>query len=175
MSEETFTRLKVNKSGERRSTRSPQSDDQWDRGDTETDWEVSGVEIVDSEKDHYDVMADFKVKPGDRIWLVYAIYSTGDSFGNDRGSSIEFFTAHKNEEIASDNGEILARMSKSDSHYNFNAAITLDSGLRMVVHVPWMGYFEGLDNVHVEQFTVHESSQSRWDEYRSPLVKKRRR
>lgn len=89
-------------------------------------------------------------------FLVWAEYSTGDSFGNsDRGSvevlalfssmakalefkkKLEDWTAKKND----------GAYSGTDFDYNFKAKVDKQE---IQFHVPWLGYFEHLDSINIE-------------------------
>jgi hypothetical protein len=59
-------------------TRQRDYEDEWDRDDTYTSWSVNGVLLSKGDRwDTGEVPVDFDVKPGDTVYLLYAIYSTG--------------------------------------------------------------------------------------------------
>jgi hypothetical protein len=74
--------------------------------------------------------------------------SDGDSFGHDADRRCEFFTAHRSEQQATANANIL-----SDAN-GFSAEIFLDDGTPFTTSIPWNGYFEILSYVRAESFVV---------------------
>lgn len=81
-------------------TREPYSDDSWDRGDTDTSWHFGGISLAKpvGEYEYIEVDDDFDVTGN--IYLVLAVWSTGDSFGNDNGACCEIFAAYNIREDA---------------------------------------------------------------------------
>ena len=60
-------------------------DDVWSRDSTEGSVDVVGARL--EAKDGYDCLfTDKEVAPGATVWLVWAEYTTGDSFGSDGGN-----------------------------------------------------------------------------------------
>jgi hypothetical protein len=111
-------------------------EDEWSRASTSGSVTVNGATLV--EKDGYDclgVAAD--LKPGDTIWLVWAQYETGDSFGRD-GGQYELLEVQPTYE----------RAIERQKHY---ASVSDYS-------VPWNGYFESLDGIYVEEFVLPPST-----------------
>ena len=68
--------------------------DEWSRDSTSTEWTVNGVSIGD---DRYELSLPGEVKAGDTVWLVWAVWSDGDSFGHDAGARIDFVTVHRDD------------------------------------------------------------------------------
>lgn len=136
-------------------TREADPNDSWGRDSTARDWTVEGVRLV--EADGQKVLgADFPVEVGDNVHVVYAVYSTGDTFGSDEGAYLEFISAHKNYEVAQRN---LREVEKGKhERESYSMVIEFDSGAKVSRHCPWDGYFESLDYVRLETFTVQGSS-----------------
>jgi len=139
------TKLKVLHDSYTWTTRESSSDDSWDRGDTSTTHYVNGVVLGE---DHYGISVEGVVKPGDTVWLVYAVWGDGGSWGHDADRRCEFFTAHRSEQQATANANIL-----SDAN-GFSAEIFLDDGTPFTTSIPWNGYFEILNYVRAESFVV---------------------
>lgn len=107
-------------------------DDKWDRDSTDGDVTVTGCRLV--REDGYNVLqASFDVHPGDPVWLVWAQYSTGDSFGRD-GGQYELCSVFDSKVAAE--SEVKRLQAISD------------------LSVPWTGYFEALDFIKAEEFEV---------------------
>jgi hypothetical protein len=120
----------------------------YDRADTVTQWDVHGISLSDKDGE-YALPVDFPVQVGDKVYVVYAIYSSGDTFHRDVSSNFEVISFHKNYDIAMKNQEALQEL-----HKNAQMQIEYDSGAVVKRYCPWDGYFESLDNVIVEVYTV---------------------
>lgn len=132
-------------------TRERNPDDQWDADDTQTSWYPEAVLLTDCDSEHA-MPADFDVQVGDMVHVVYAVYSSGDSFCSLEGCNLEILSVHKNEDIARSNAK-LAREAKEgvgkDWEENWNITLDTDSGVKLKFHCPWFDYFESLDYVEV--------------------------
>lgn len=107
-------------------------EDRWDRDSTDGSVEVLRCHL--SREDCYNALpAAFEVKVGDTAWLVWAQYSTGDSFGRD-GGQYELCGVFGSEAAAKAEEERLQKV----NDYS----------------VPWNGYFENLDFIKVQSFEV---------------------
>lgn len=128
-----------------RCTREPDTDDKWDRGSTSTTWYFTGARLV--EQTTYDSMLyPGELKKGDEVWCVFAVYSTGDTFGHDDASQLEFISIHKTEELAKKNADSLQGDGRLIEH---DDGTVIDIGYK-----PWTGYFEHLDDMYVEKYTL---------------------
>lgn len=107
-------------------------DDEWDNDSTDGIVEVTEYNLV--KEDGYHVLETaFDVAPGDSVWLVWAQYSTGDSFGS-YGAQYELCGVFNDEIEAGIEAE---RLESVDDY-----------------SVPWKGYFESLDFIKVQHMTV---------------------
>ena len=113
-------------------TREGDPEDQWDRDSTDGSATVTACHLA--HQDGYDVLqASDIVAVGDKVWLVWAQYSTGDSFGCD-GGRYELCG------VFSDSAAADAEVSRLQSVDDYS--------------VPWNGYFENLDFIKAEEFEV---------------------
>jgi len=127
-------------------------EDSWSRASTSTSWDVRGIRA--HEKDGYGILkADFPVEIGDEVHVVYAVYSTGDSFGHDDGAYLEVLSFHKDLEVAKRN-EASVNHGHRNNDERYVMTIEFDSGAKVERYCPWDGYFESLDYVRVESFRV---------------------
>lgn len=124
------------------------TEDQWDRDDTARDWHFRNVYIVDKNA-AFDLVVPFDLKPGDDVWVVLAIYSTGDSFGRDDRYSVEYIDGFMDKHKARDCARAVEATEKRwDDHTDKDANwIREDGSAGKLEYVPWNGYFESLDNV----------------------------
>ena len=157
------TNLRVDRDSHTYVTRTAASDDRWDRDDTSTNHTVNGIRIV-GDNDYCDVIIEDTVSPGESLWLVWAVYSTGDSFGHDDAANIEFVSAHRDEGTARHNAGMLGSIAR-DADYGHRVKVLLDGGNTMDYTVPWLGYFESLDYVEVGQFVVSSENGQRGNRY----------
>jgi hypothetical protein len=113
-------------------SREPTSGDEWDIGDTWTSWDFGPLSI----KNHsgYDEFIDLDWEPdtGDQVYLVIAVWSTGCSFGHQAGEYSEVFGGFKTWEEANQKLK----------------------DVKVQPYRPWEGYFESLDSIEVESFTL---------------------
>ena len=121
------------------------------RGTTSTSHYVHGFNVVD-DKTYNDLYASFEPKPETDYYLLYAIYSTGDSFGHDDGHCIEYFGLYeeKDLEIAKADQKKLETFERTDSE-------RLCKLSNQSVYLPWNGYFESLDSVELEKVRLSET------------------
>lgn len=141
------------------------------RGTTNTSHTVEGLELVDR---YPDVTCCFPVVEGDDVYLVYVIYSTGDSFGHDTDSSIVFIDVFQNKEKAEATAQLIrkhadwyleknARWARLDQKKkdqpSFKDSYSLEyireNGKKNTLSTSWNGYFESLSSVVVEKFTIN--------------------
>jgi len=107
-------------------------EDSWSRDSTEGSCYVTGATIV--EKDGYDTLGvEEEISQGDTIYLVWAEYTTGDSFGRD-GGNYELLEVFTDKQTACD------RVTHWENITGYS--------------VPWNGYFECLDGVNVTTLEV---------------------
>ena len=125
-------------------------DDDYSRDSTSTTWNVSGVFLGE---DHNRLSLEGEVQAGDVVWLVYAVWSDGDSFGRDDGARIDFISVHRSELIARENADRLLDVD-SDTEWGHRVPLELDDHTILDYTVPWLGYFESLDYVRCERFVV---------------------
>lgn len=150
------TYLSVNSSCHEYVTREGNREDPWDRDDTSCDWSFHDVSIVGSNSS-FDLIAPFDLKSGDRVWVVLAVYSTGDSFGHDDRACCEYIDVFLDENKALDCVRAIEKTSGSRWDDNTEYAskwVREDGSEGKLDYVPWNGYFESLDFVNCERLEV---------------------
>ncbi len=128
-------------------TRAADTDDRWDRDDTHTEWDVRGIKVT-SELEYFDVIAPFDVNDQSWYWLVYAIYSTGDSFGHDADACMEVV------DLFASHDKAQACANSIDGSKSSVTWIREDGSEGKLSYVPWNGYFESLSYVRCEKVMV---------------------
>ena len=129
------------------------------RGTTDTSWEVRGLRLVDDEDKarylHFQDTVDvgFKPEKGKVYHLLFAVYSTGDSFGYDNGKNFTAIDVYKSRKVAEENQKRLYEGKPENK-----GLVQLKVEGRKELHEyyrPWNGYFESLDRLEVESFILN--------------------
>jgi hypothetical protein len=141
-----MTNIKVEYDAHMYVTRKGDPDDMWDRDSTDGDVYVNGIRVVDDS--YRDVSVPFDVDDDHNYYLLYAVYTTGDSFGSDGGNTewIDLFRTR----AAAD----AAKKSIEETTGSFSASYTRDDGTDIKIHIPWDGYFETLDELTVKKVST---------------------
>lgn len=117
-------------------TRVKDPDDGWSHDSTDATVEIVQAALVND--DGYDILGiDKELNIGDICFLIWAQYSTGDSFGVYGGQYTLL-------EITTDRDDATARA----KHYKEIKDYS----------VPWNGYFERLDFIEVTSFTLGDET-----------------
>lgn len=117
-------------------------EDSWSRDSTDTTWSFSGVYVAENPKYWEDLEIDISDDMKDKeLYCVVAVWSDGDSFGNDIGRNAEIISCHidKDEAIAA---------SKVLEEENCEGK-DLGCGYKAPSYLPWDGYFESLDYIEI--------------------------
>ena len=122
-------------------------DDEWSRDSYSTRHDFDHLVLV-SEGDYFDLETAFEVVKGREYYLVAAIYSTGDSFGHDEGSGVEYLDLYENREDAQKAVDEILKANLRDDEKGY--AYTMANGKRFKSDwAPWYDYFGGLDSIEV--------------------------
>lgn len=116
-------------------TRAPDPKDKWDSGETSTHWGIPSHFTVGRKAGFYAEPLTFDPLPGQVYFMVYAIWSTGDSFGHYANSNCECFGIYQTNKEAEDRKAELSKP-KIDGKYES--------------YRPWHGYFESLDSLEIK-------------------------
>lgn len=144
--------------------REPDPDDSWDRGNTSTTWTVEGIKLLGTEDHSYgyrcnhSVDIDWEPKKGKLYHLLYAVYSTGDSFGHDAGACFETIGLYKSRHIAEENEKRLreGKPSKKAPIYGTHVMLKMEGTVKLHPYSrPWDGYFESLDCLEVVSLNLN--------------------
>jgi hypothetical protein len=82
------------------------------------------------------------IEPGTPVFVVYAVWSSGNSFGNDNRGTYEFMSVTTDMDRAIRNMDALRKTG--------DAVIENDNGTEMkMTWKPWDGYFESLDELAI--------------------------
>lgn len=94
------------------------------------------------------VTIDYDVKLGDDVYVLWAEYSSGDSFGHGNRNRVDVVHVFKDPVAAFAARDAL--LAEDSEGYK------TDSGTKINYYRPWTGYFESLDNLHVDKCWVRD-------------------
>lgn len=123
-------------------TREHDPEDRWSGEETCTDTSVWGFEVTSEDK-YWDGIAKFDLEYDKDYFLVYAIYSTGDSFSRHDGQ-FDVADLFETMDEAKEVKKILDGFDKNGE----GQTVQISEGINY--HVPWWGYFEYLEYVEIE-------------------------
>lgn len=98
-----------------------------------------------------DIVSSLDIPVGSRAFVVWVVWSTGDSFGRAAGSYSEAFGIFTDLESAEWLRTTLIIIREQDGKTELN---TPDGQEFTLDYMPWYGYFESLDVVNVTSVTV---------------------
>jgi hypothetical protein len=128
-------------------------DDEWTRDSTAQYVSLVGWSEDKPDYHRYDyelVAVEFEPKRQDTLYALCISYDTGDSFGCDEGKH-EVVHLFRNKGVAEDNLKALGDLySKGGDLSGGEFVLKLDNGEELKTYVPYMGYFEYLNDVYVE-------------------------
>ena len=127
-------------------------DDEWSRDSTSTDVYIG--DMFEITKGWSELESDIDFQKDKDYYLVWATYTTGDSFGRDSGNYeiIELFDSIDKAELMSKTIEDNYKVYEKESN-TFNAdytvELTMNNGNVVRLCCPWKGYFESLECVNI--------------------------
>jgi hypothetical protein len=120
------------------------TEDQWDDNDTYTNHSIKGFVLDDSYGDLY---LSSKPEANKDYFLLYALYSTGDSFHYE-DNVIAFIDLYKTQEDALVVKDILSKSKE------YSAKVKDNEGNILTYNCPWLGYFERLRSLEIESIQL---------------------
>ena len=167
------TKIRVNDIATGGVSRYGNPDDRWDGDDTWVDHAIDSISVVET---YGDLEVGFDINRDQIYYLLYAIYSTGDSFSSREGE-IEYVGLYQDEDVANENLKRIER--HHDTHEKINRRsyhlterqkkeikrlsknfsehtimLVTEDEVEYQIHVPWHGYFERLTEVTVKRVLV---------------------
>jgi hypothetical protein len=115
------------------------SDDVWDADDIYHDTTILSFSLSSRGGD---IPVHFIPEVGIDYYLLYATYSTGDSFHVETGV-VEYIGLYDDNNLAWKNYRALENVTE------YSVILTAPNGLSYMQSVPWVGYFEHLTNLKV--------------------------
>jgi len=128
-------------------------DDDWSRDSYSTDHNIVGFKCAaESENRYYDLTVPYYPEDDTTYYVLYAVYTTGDSFGQDPGRGVEFIGFYKSDQldIANDNMSKIESDDFSGKSESFSIKLRTPDGQNTFTQsCGWKGYFESLDYVDI--------------------------
>jgi len=161
-------------------TRERDETDRWSGEDTTSSWTVNGLVKTD---DYPDLVPCFAVETGDAVYLVYLVYSTGDSFSHSENGCINFVDVFKTREKAEhvaqcirehnswykgmhENWKPMTAEQRKTLGKKYNSEYTIElvreDGSINSESAGWNGYFDHLSYIEVTEFVVDANKRSRF-------------
>lgn len=139
-----MTKIRIDYDNYRHITHHRDPKDDWDRDNTAGDINIHGIILV-GENDYQDLTVPFDIDINKSYILLWADYSTGDSFGHD-DNQVEFIDLFETMDRA-----IAARKAFLENNGDsYSCKYIREDGTEISVHVPWSGYFEHLNDLRLE-------------------------
>lgn len=114
---------------------------------------INGIDLI-SENSFFDLVVPFEIEHFKPYWLLYVIWSDGDSFGHADGCWFEAVGLYDKEtyDIGVKNKERIEEHYKdSEGRDKFSIDLLDHDENEYMMHVPWTGYFESMDCVELEE------------------------
>lgn len=138
------------------------SDEEYGPWSEDITTEIQSVSIV-NDKDYFDLIIENDFDTTADCYLVYALYSGGDSFGSSSGNIeyIKLFKTLDEAQLFKDDLELLEKYASSnfkqkefipklfenvDTKYDFNRSFEY---FGEKFYLPWGGYFEALEDIGI--------------------------
>lgn len=134
-------------------TREPHGTERYSyRGETSTSHSVEGIRLIKEGEYGHDcnemIHIGFEPKYDETYHLLYAVYSTGDSFGHDHAKCLEAIGLYQDRKIAEANEKILKEAKKLDGSKLLK--LSEEGTIKPYGYFPpWFGYFESLGYIEV--------------------------
>lgn len=123
-----------------------QPNDEWSRDSYQYFWQFEGIKFGEGK---YSTKID-NYQPDQKIYAIYVIYSTGDSFGNDIDNNCEVIGATHDYDIACKVRDFINQDYKKNGDEYIAPKLYNIEGIKFYTY-PWMGMFESLSYVHVRE------------------------
>lgn len=121
------------------------------------DWEVqnsyNGLKVYADDwsqgysTGRYTLDVDFKPKPGEVVYVVVALYETGNTFGRESGC-VSIVAAFNNADDATELARLIRDNASGNDKYPYDYDVELND--KKYSTSAWTGYFERLESVFVE-------------------------
>lgn len=132
------------------STRDADTDDEWDNGDTRTEWSFGKIYATKTAYDYDSIEVGDNLKVGDRAFAVVVVHGDGCTFGHDEDCSADVFAIYDNVIDATEAKRII----ESTVDKDFSDKVELPGGYRLD-YLPWNGYFSSFGRCEIVESTIY--------------------
>jgi len=139
-----MTHLRIDVNREEYYTAEPNPRDSWDNGCSAASIEINGMYVM-HDSQYRDITVDFDVVRGRNYYLLWADYCTGDSFGT-YDNCFEAIDVFETWEAAD-----AARQALLNTEGRYNGCYTRENGKQVSMSLPWVGYFEHLNDLNIQK------------------------
>ena len=120
---------------------------------------LEGVYLQDSGSYYPEkVPIDFEAQQGDIVYVVWAEYSSGNSFGRGYRKYTDIVHIFKSKDLAWEAYRALKDVPTDDYGLDCDCeqacVFNSDQGTEITYHKPWLGYFDELNAIRVEEAIV---------------------
>ena len=133
------------------------SDDNGPYSSWRAEYENSFEHIRPSD-DTTDVLCPFEIKPGEECYVVWVEWSSGDSFGSGIRSNYDVIGVFRDEISARELADTIygrnQKETKDDDRDDYHIKCETSDGQSFNRYASWNGYFEKLEDVHIEHTIV---------------------
>lgn len=134
-------------------TREADPNEEYDGDDQQTDWTI-GNKITLANDANCDVVAPFKALDGETLYLVYAIYGTGDSFSYDDNGCCDFIALYKTRAKAEALVAKITAENENKKEQPMSMTYQDEAGQMHRILCGWNGYFETLTTCEVKEVAL---------------------
>lgn len=144
-------------------------EDSWSRDSTETGWSIRGCgEFVPVK---YQAFDDIETDLTGDLYALYAVHSSGDSFGHDSGAYFQLIWVFDKLDMAQaamktiqdhadwyrDRHGYRPKKTKDNRFKDeYSVEVDIGKGKPMSVYASWNGFFESLNEIDIYQFRIAE-------------------
>lgn len=100
---------------------------------------------------------DFDLADGDQVYVLYMIYTTGDSYSTSPGNG-DIIWVFKDKELGIAAGKKFKEHSEQRSHSKFSVNFEVDGGRNITLPNQAAGHFESLEKLELLTFGVNRNS-----------------
>jgi hypothetical protein len=137
-------------------TREGDPEAEYDGDDTETSTTVNGVRHV-KESGFWDLIVNYPLDRSKNYYLLYVVYSTGDSYNHDEGKVV-FIDLYEDVKVADEAAKILEKTYDiTEYNYKFPKHVDIPDSKGGINHLyagPWIGYFSQFTEAVVKKVEV---------------------
>lgn len=105
---------------------------------------------ISKTKDHPDIVSSLDIKEGEECFVVWAEWSSGDSFGQAYRGSCEPLAIFKDHQSAKAFSKVC------EDSKNYRVTVNTPDGQIIEVFVAWGGYFENLEAIRIENVAMSD-------------------